>query len=955
MTVRFLFFRAAVWLLVFLGLFTGALIVLFETGALTPYVVESLDARLRPAGLSFRAGSIQWRPWSGLGVHEATLETLPAQGGAVRARHAVSIRRIDVGYRLMDLARGDLHVARIRILQPDIDLDALLDWSEELSGAGGGGASFRIDDIALTEGRVRARDGDLLSGLTLRGSLEVAPGEWRLALAEQRGRLRLGRFDEDVAVHGGLLLSQGILHLDGLRIATAGGTMGLDGFLDPRGVRPSRVVVEAAAIPLEKVGEWLDVEHPLLFATLDFDAVVDGSRDSLRVAADLVGRGRDDLERRIGIAGLRVGNHVALERFRYEAGSSRLDLSGDLHLGDGTRIEGVAVFRDLEPAVLLADSDLDVLQDLDGTVRFEGQGLTRATFRGGVDIHLDGATAFGLRFESSALRGRLDRGALEVEDARFRVAGSELRGHGTIDRDNVVEAELRGDLADLAVLEQIGGAVRRAEPSGHGSVTVRVAGPVKAPEFDAMLRLEDASVAGLDAGSLEITAESLQLGATRVDFRAEGFDIGQGERRFDRVVAEGWSEADILELRSLEAETAAAILSLAGRLDFGQEGRLDALVDRLRLRAKDGSSDWTNGGAVRVARTGGAVTVTGLDLRGEGGSVSGDVTVLPGGAMSVRAVGRAVDLELFAPLLGRDVAMDGLADFEGSAVVGADTLGVDVRLSLRDGRFGDHRVQALAGRVVAGETVVLEGISVATPELEGTLDGTLIPPPGSLRDALFDREARVRALEGTTLRGVRANVASSDFGWLWSRIPKAPVTGGEGAVGARLDGPFLRPTAHLSAQVTGGSVGSEPLDSFVVSADFDGEALILRDGLLRTGEDSLTVSGVVPLEWTAADPRPRLRAGRALDLRLEAKDLPLQTLSRTISLFQILHGSADASLALSGEPGSLRFGGAFSVTGGRLTIPTFDEPLVNGTAQGVFDEQGILLESGASRTDGAGS
>ncbi len=961
MTARFVLFRIVIWLLVFLGLFSGALIVLFETGALTPYVVESLDARLKPAGLSFRAGSIQWRPWSGLGVRDVRLETAPGAGGAVAARHLVSIRRIDVGYRLADLLRGDLRVARLRILQPDVDVDALLDWSE--AGREGGGraegsgvgvdAEFRIDEIAISEGRVRGRDGEILGDFSLRGSLHAAPGSWRLDVKEQRGHLRLGRFDEDVVVGGGLLLAEGILHLDGVRIQAAGGTIELAGFTDPRGVRASNLVVGVASVPLEKVGEWLDVEHPLLFARLDGDAVVTGRPDSLRVSAKLTGVGRDDLERRLEIGGVREGDRVSLDRFRYEAGASRLELSGDLDLGDPVRIEGVAVFRDLEPAVLLADPDLDVLRALDGTVRFAGSGLTRATFRGGVDVHLDDATAFGLPVESSALRGTLDRGALAVEEARLTVAGSELQGHGTIDAANVVEAELRGELADLTVLERMGGAVRRAAPRGHGVLTVRVAGPVKAPELDAVLELEDASVAGLDASHLAITAEALQLGATRLDFRAEGRGVGRGERRFEHVALEGWGEADILELRALRAETGVVSLTLAGRMEFGEDGRLDALVSRLRLAATDGDADWTNEGPVRVSRTDGSVTVTGLDLRGDGGSISGRVTVRPDGATAVEAVGRAVDLELFAPFLSKDASLAGLVDFDGAAVVGADTLGADVRLSLRDGRIGGRAIESASGRVLASETLRLEGIEVTTPELAGSLQGVLEPPAGTLRDALFDREARTRALEATTLHDVRATVTSSDFGWLWSRIPKAPVTGGEGTVTAQLDGPFLRPVARLDARLTGGAVGSEPLDSFVATADFDGETLSIRDGLLRTGDDSLSVAGTIPLEWTATDPRPRLRAGRPVDLRADAADLPLQTLSRVVSLFQTLHGRADAHVALTGEPGALRLGGEFTVTDGRLTIPTFDEPLVNGTAKGGFDATGVRIDS-ARFEDGRG-
>ena len=678
-----------------------------------------------------------------------------------------------------------------------------------------------------------------------------------------------------------------------------------------------------------------------------------GRADSLHVTADLTGRGHDDIERRIELTGLRLGKRLKLDQFRYVAEPSRLELSGEVDFSSGPSIEGVATFRDLEPSVLLADPDLVVLGNLDGAVRFAGAGLTRATFRGSVEVALDGATAFGLPFGAGALSGTLDRGALEVDQARFTVGGSQLAGRGTIDRANVVEAELHGDLADLAVLTQIGGVFRAAAPEGHGDVTVHVAGPVRAPELSGTLRLEDTSIGGLQASQLDITAEALQLGATRLDFRAEGRNVGRGDRRFDRLTADGWGDSGSLVFRSLDLETDQAALSLAGRLDFGEEGRVDAAVDRLSLRAVDGSSAWENAGAVHVTRTRTAVEVTGLDLRGNGGSVAGQVTVLPSGNTSFRATGHAVDLKLFSPFLTSGAVVGGVVDFEGSGVVGADTLGADMRLDLAHGRFGGRVVDALSGHLVLGDAITLDGVSLETPEIRASISGALTPPAGKLRDALFDREARSRALAHTEIRGLDVQVSSSDFTWLWNVIPKAPVTGGAGHVNARIDGPFLGPTAHLDAEVTGGAIGSEPLDAFRVQADFDGEVLTIHDGLLETGSDSLSVGGVVGLQWTSEDPRPRLRAGREVDLHLATSGLPLESLSRTISLFTNLHGLADARLELTGVPGALRFGGDFSVREGRLTIPTFDEPLVDGTAQGRFDAKGIELTS-ASFSDGRG-
>jgi hypothetical protein len=83
-----------------------------------------------------------------------------------------------------------------------------------------------------------------------------------------------------------------------------------------------------------------------------------------------------------------------------------------------------------------------------------------------------------------------------------------------------------------------------------------------------------------------------------------------------------------------------------------------------------------------------------------------------------------------------------------------------------------------------------------------------------------------------------------------------------------------------------------------------------------------------------------------MDLRLDAQHLPLGSMATLISLFRQLDGTGDAKLALKGEPGSLAFEGDFSITNGRLTIPTFVDPLV---ANRHASMKGHRADAGASR------
>ncbi len=964
MTVRSLVLRVVLWLAIFVALFAGALVMLFESGALTPYAVETIDARLRPEGLAFHAKAIHWWPWKGLVLEDAALRARATGDAAAAAPPLVSLRRLEVAYHLADLVRGDLRIGSVHLVRPDIDLDGILRWSREEARRGkpaeapdespGAVPPFRVEGLWIDDGILRVGGEDLLRDLDIHGRIEASPDGWHFAIEQEESRLRIGRLDERVSLRGEFTLADGLIHTDGLQVEATGGTLTLRGFADPGGDRPSEVIVSGDAIPLAKVGEWLGVDHPLLLADLRCDLILTGRPDSLAVTGDFAGRGDDGVERHVSFVGTRRGESLAVRTFRFGADSSVVELSGEFDPAGGPRVEGVAVFRRLDPAVLLADSALAALQGFDGTIRFAGTGLTRSTFRGTADIHIQRATVFGLELGAGAIQAELDRGSLVLRRARVEIAGSELEGSGTLSADNVVDAEFRGDLADLAVLERVGGALRTAAPRGRGSVAVRMAGPVSAPEFDAVLRLEDTSIGGIDASRLELTAEAVRLGDTRLEFRASGTGVGRGTRRFATLEAAGWADSTTVVLRTLEAGAEQVAMDLAGRLTLGENGNLEAAVDHLALEEAGGEARWENAGAIRVTRTAGTVSVSGVDLRGDGGSVTGDVTVLPSGATAVHVVGRSMNLALFSPFLSGESPLSGTLDFEAEGTVGADTLVAQAVFDLTGGRIGEYASNRLSGRIVVeDERLRLDDIVLEAPVGNAWVSGEVRPPPRAIRTAPFDREARVRALEETALRDLRIRVESWNFDWLWARIPRAPVTGGGGRIEGRFDGPFVAPNAELSVEMEGGMIGEEPLDSFHAGATFDGEVLEVKDGLLTTGGHELTITGVVPLQWTAADPRPRLRPGRELDFRGSADGLPLEALSRLVPLFTMLQGTVDARVTLRGLPGELALGGEFDLTEGRLTIPTIDDPLVDGTGRGAFDARGIDIRDVHFR-DGSG-
>ncbi|MFN8178734.1 MAG: translocation/assembly module TamB domain-containing protein [bacterium] len=944
MTIRSVFLRVVFWVAIFVAVFSVALALLFESGALTPAVVEAVDGRVAEAGLTFRGEALQWRPWSGLSVTDVLFATRAGADSTQPSRRLVSVRKIDVGYRLTDILRGDLRLSHLKLVGPDLDLDALLDWSARMAHRPSSGAVVRIEDLRLTDGRVRGKKGTLLTKLSLGGSFEAGPGTWRAAVDQARTRLTLGRFDENVVLRGGLEMHEGVLALEDVRVDASGGTIGVRGRLDPRGQQPSEVFLHGDSVPLQKVGDWLGVEHPLLLSKLQCDVAATGRPDSMRLVGNLTGRGADDVERRVDFAGTRVGSRLALEAFRFRAGESLVDLTGQMDFAKGPSIEGVAVFRDVDPGVAAADSDLAVLQRLDGVVRFAGTGLSRRSFRGTAAARIDRAELFGMKMGGGTFQLSLDGGSLSVEQARLTVAGAELRGAGTIDAKDQVQAELTGEIGDLAALALPKGMLGTAAPRGHASARLDLSGPLAGPAVDAALHLEDVSAVGLDAASLEVAAKSERLSSkAHWEFRANGTSVGRGPHHFDRLAADGYIEGRSIVVRTADLASSAGDLHLAGNLDVGEEGRLTALVDQLALHTTN-DVRWVNSGSVRVERTPAGVSLSGLDLHGGGGALTGSANF--GGKTSVKATGRSVDLALLAPFLPTSKPVAGRLDFDADGVLAADSLGGDVRVDLTSGRWGDRAFDRLSGRVtLRNDRADLQDVSLTGPGLSARVAGQIALPGGGLARAFGDSASRARTLERAVFRHLDAHVDAPDFGWLWSRIPHQPASGGAGTVALRLDGPLLTPSATLHAALAKGSLGPEPLDSLAADATFDGEALTISYGLLRSGAGTLSFSGVVPLEWKTTSPIPKLVAGRAMDLRMDGEQFPLDALAPLISLFTIVNGTADAKLALQGQPGALAFTGDFKVTKGRITIPTFVDPLVDGAATGRFDAKGLELTS----------
>src|SRR5262249_14058970 len=124
---------------------------------------------------------------------------------------------------------------------------------------------------------------------------------------------------------------------------------------------------------------------------------------------------------------------------------------------------------------------------------------------------------------------------------------------------------------------------------------------------------------------------------------------------------------------------------------------------------------------------------------------------------------------------------------------------------------------------------------------------------------------------------------------------------------------------------------------------YDGKELVITRGALRAGKGTVTASGTLPLVVTPTSPMPKLRQDEPIDLHLEGQQFPLDALSPLISLFTIANGSPDPTVVMKGTPREMAVEAYLKVTKGKLAMPTFVEPLVDGEAMGRVDAKGLEL------------
>lgn len=963
------FRTAALWLAVFAAVFAAGAAILLESGVLTPVIVQAVNDELEPSGLVCDAASIYWRPWSGLTLRGVVVSRTPTPAEETDPnappppspgeQAMLGVDQLEVHYRAWNLIRGRPHLDRLKVVRPNFDALVYQEWREAAPpkparpSRGASAPPFRIDDLRLLGGRIVAGEEVEVNALRLEGTVIATDSGLDVHIETAGTRLRAPRVNESVEMTGDLALDGNIVRVQGLHVAAAGGRISFEGHVDPTGETESVLQTSGYSVPLNKVGEWIGVEHPLLLSDLEFSLLAAGRPDSVRLSGELTGTAEDGIRREIHLTAMRHTDVLRMETFHLRAGESRVDLQGTFTLEEHPHVAGVAVFHALDPAVILSDPDLAIVEGVDGAVRFEGVGLTRSSFDGTAHLELSSGSVLGFELDRGSARMRLKDGELTLEGATLGRGETEVSGVGSISPENDLVAELSGTIADLA--DMLTGRLGDSPVSGKAAVDARLLGPLAGPSLDATLRLDNTSLAGLSLDRLDVAVSSARIGSDgEVAIRATASEVGVGKQKIRKATAVGAIRSGVVSIQSLELTSGLrGEMRLAGQLEFGSGGDLAGRVDRLEIRSPDGLSRWENEGVLRVERAAESIRLSGLDLRSGGGAITGRLVFNPGAESEIQAAGTAVDLAVFAPYLLLSKELGGSLDFRADGVFGPEAISGEIALDLRDGVWGNESLERLQGNVtVQDDAALFQDVTLESSFATAFLDGRVALPGGSFARVVADSSSRASLLDRLVFENLHAHLDSPDFDWFWDLLPNVPHVAGKGSFTASIDGPLVKPVAEVRAEVADGRLGDHPITWLSATGSFDGTDLHVSGGLLQSESGTLRFDGRLPFLWNFANPVPSIPSGRDVDLHLLADRIPVGALAPMIPLFEAMDGVADADLHFRGRAGTLHFAGTFEGNELIYRIPTFSNPLVNGHVIGEMDEHGLRITA-ARVEDGA--
>jgi uncharacterized protein involved in outer membrane biogenesis len=596
------------------------LAVLVHTVDLERYARGALDEVKKATGRELRVGgalTISVFPRPAIVAEDVAFANAPWGSRRDMAR----ARRIEARIALMPLLRGDIHIGRLALVEPDVLLETNAkgenNWTFSKRDAAAapkpaaGGRTFGIQALGVDRGRLAYRGG---AGEPL--LLEID----RLDLAKRA----IGEVDDidltaklrgqSFSLKGSMgsiasLLAQTADWPVKLAFATEGATASAVGRMDWSGARPGATM-----------DVRLDVKSPAGLSALAGGAQIP---TPLLVSAKLAAT-RD--EQRADPLSITVGKTSAEGRVLYRTGGPRPFLSAELKspgldLSSGPRVKAPKTARVFSDAPF----PLDLLRGMDGEAAAT---LDRLVLPSGIPL------------EQVDVRARLQHGRLDVKPFAARVAGGTLGGTLSVDATPGRASAIAIDATAKNVqLGPIFAALGRKQTVTGGSTDARVA--LRGPG-DSVRRFMGASNGEirLVSGPSRITGLALDAGGDALTGILDAAMPGRRREPYVDVqcvvvrlpVRDGVATAE----RTIAYETSKVNMAAAGTINL----RTEALDLAIRPTVKEGIGIGamslaelvkvtgtlaqpaigldTLGSAKAALSVGGAVLTGGLSLLGQG-------------------------------------------------------------------------------------------------------------------------------------------------------------------------------------------------------------------------------------------------------------------------------------------------------------------------------------------------
>lgn len=657
------------------------------------------------------------------------------------------------------------------------------------------------------------------------------------------------------------------------------------------------------------------------------------------VAVELLG---DDLGLRVPVA--------RLQSTRGAAGSHRFEL----HAAIASFVAGGA---------RLDDASIVVRADWAGTALALTQVELEMT-RGAERLRLDG------RVDLARLDGTVEVAGLEIEPF-LAAAGLALAGRVDLQAElgltfaepwaaagefDLTASELRGFGIDVASLRSAGrfgggelrdGRIELSSPEGQVELT-QLALPLD-PALSA------ADLARRAEGELALRVPRLAELLARFGVRVDGLPDILGECEIAASQRDG-----AFLFAGTGATGAAGTLRLDGlRFTLGEAGTPLGAHDLVLPLAFDLGPDWLPGGGTPLPPLRGRATlvldaplaldgvperlllgVEDLELQTAAGTLVleaalplalGAAGPLGEGEIHARGSVRDCDFAALAPLLG-DVVLPlaaGRADLSWEIGGSWDEPTLVIDLNGEDWILrappSEHAGPAGPFRVAAALSYAAGRVELASCEIDGA--GLRASSSGEWAVPLDLRAWLAGAAPdfGGTF-AARASVSSAELDWLAALAPELRPSLAAGRVELALSGTLADPVLSVDAALDGLRVGAEPGPplQFALRAHHAGQRFTIEECRLSGAEQSLALSGVLPLAPDAAAPL----APGPLDLRLSLDRFDLTAAAALAAPFATLPplaGTLTAELRLDGDWSEPRVAAELHGEGLWASLPAWEQ------------------------------